>query len=49
MHSSKLLNAQFGFAIIYLGYTSYNAINKIYTLDKIDAKELEKFMIEKNV
>ena len=49
MHFPKLLNAQFGFAIIYHGYMSYDATNEVYTLDRIDTEEQEKFMTERNV
>ena len=35
--------------IISIMTMSYNATNKVYTLDRIDAEELEKFVTERNV
>jgi hypothetical protein len=35
--------------IIFIAFISYNAANKIYTFDRIDAKELEKFVTVRNL
>ena len=41
---SQTPSAHYGFAVIYPGYMSYNAINEVYTLE-----ELEKFVTKRKM